>query len=157
MKTYWLIPGFALVLLGAGCALSRSQSNQVLQEVSQREAVVPPVREEPKPVEAKLAVMAAPEVTEAAPVAPRAVTVNASDFSFDPKSITAKAGEEMTITFGSVTGHHVFTIDELSISKEMSPGGSVTFIAPTTPGRYTYYCSVGPHRTLGMTGTLIVE
>jgi plastocyanin len=156
MKTVWLIPGFALLLLGAGCALSKSQTNQTPAPEPApiaEKIVATPVSgaREPEPGSRK------PEETSLEPSSPHIVTLSAGDFYFDPESISAKTGETLTITFGEITGQHVFTIDELDISEPMSAGGSVTFTVPDTKGRYTYYCSVGPHRTLGMTGTLIVE
>ncbi|MFA5946547.1 MAG: plastocyanin/azurin family copper-binding protein [Patescibacteria group bacterium] len=155
MKTVWLIPGFAVLLLGAGCALSKSQTNQVPSETT-------PIAE--KKMDAPVSGVRAPdpgsresEEASSEPSSPHIVTVDGGEFFFDPSSITAKTGETLMINFGTVTGHHIFTIDELNIAQAMTPGGSVTFTVPSTPGRYTYYCSVGPHRTLGMTGTLIVE
>ncbi len=160
MKTYWLIPGFTLLLLGAGCALSKSQTNQPI--VEKAPIRVPPTAKTGDS-QINLAMPSATVVGQAPLPATdglqptHVITMNGGEFFFDPSSITAQAGETMTINFGAVTGQHIFTIDELKISKQMTPGGSVTFTVPATPGRYTYYCSVGAHKTLGMTGTLIVE
>jgi plastocyanin len=155
MKTAWLIPGFAVLLLGAGCALSKSQTNQVSVEtapIAEKSVDTPlSVVREPEPGSRK------PEKVSTEPLSPHVVILNGGEFFFDPSNILAKAGETLTINFGTVTGRHVFAIDELNISKEMTSGGSLTLTAPSTPGRYAYYCSVGPHRTLGMTGTLVVE
>jgi len=157
MKTYWLIPGFALLLLGAGCALSKSQTNQAVIEKTPIQAPLTAKTSDSQINLAmpKAAVVASPSVD--VPPVPHVVTMSAGEFFFEPSNITAKASEELTINFGAITGQHTFTIDELKISKPLTANGSITFTVPATPGRYIYYCSVGPHRTLGMTGTLIVE
>ena len=157
MRTYWLIPGFALLLLGAGCALSKSQTNQTAQESVPE---LPTSKSEVAPLQAERAVPAeesAPALSASDSEPARVITLNAGEFYFEPSSIFAKAGEQVIINFGTVVGTHTFAIDELGISQTMTSGGSVSFTAPATSGRYTYYCSVGPHRTLGMTGTLAIE
>lgn len=85
------------------------------------------------------------------------VSMNVANYSFTPGTITATAGEAITINFGTVSGTHIFDIDELNVHQSITAGGSVTFMAPSTPGTYTYYCSVGSHRSMGMEGTLVVN
>ncbi len=157
MRTYWLIPGFSLILLGAGCALSKSQNNQVALEddwLGDMKEVTPESGNLPSQV-------MAPEIAIASNIQAeelvKTILLNGGEFFFEPAMITAQPGEELLITFGNLAGKHTFTIDELEISKPMVSGGSVSFTAPDTPGRYTYYCSEGPHKTLGMTGVLVVE
>lgn len=87
------------------------------------------------------------------------IVVNGSSFAFSPKSITVKKGEKVTILFKNTGGVHDFTIDEFDIkTKQIQSGQSeeVSF-TPTETGTFEYYCSVGNHRQMGMTGTLIVE
>ncbi len=82
------------------------------------------------------------------------------DFSFDPDSFTVKAGQEVTVTLTSNDMEHDFVLEDLDVQTETieeGETGSVTFTAPEEPGEYTYYCSVGDHRAMGMVGTMIVE
>ncbi len=103
------------------------------------------------------------------------------DTAFNPKVITVKAGEEVTLTFdntGSV--EHSFNIlnadaelehlleeahdeeaahDEIFFEvHEVAPGASVTetFTAPTEPGDYVIACLVPGMAEAGMVGTLRV-
>jgi plastocyanin len=155
MKIHWLIPFGALLLLGAGCALSRSENNAPIVESPLAQETVSADQVPSAPI---VQAQAASAITaEATPVVPRVISMKVGDFFFDPSSISAKPGEQLTIVFSGMSGHHVFTMDELQISEPIVDGGSIAITAPQTKGRYTYYCSVGPHRTLGMVGTLVVE
>lgn len=158
MRTVWLIPIFASLLIGAGCALTQSQGDQA---VDPKPAILAAPSPAPTPVKTMDAKLPPAEPTNNPPnnplPTPRIITMKAGDFFFDPKSISVKAGETVTITFTNSTGHHDFSIDELGLRQPISAGGSVTITAPSTPGRYAYYCSIGAHRTLGMEGTLVVE
>lgn len=84
------------------------------------------------------------------------VAVQADNFSFSPSTITAKPGQAVRLTF-TVDGEHTFAIDELDIERSITNGSSIDVVAPETPGKYRYYCSVGSHAALGMEGVLIVE
>ncbi|MDB5254058.1 MAG: Blue (Type 1) copper protein [Parcubacteria group bacterium] len=87
------------------------------------------------------------------------VTVNGSNFAFDPKTITVNKGDTVKITFKNVGGMHDFKIDEFNVATKKINGGesdTVTFVADKT-GSFEYYCSVGTHRQMGMKGTLIVK
>jgi plastocyanin len=93
-----------------------------------------------------------------------AVSLDASNFTYvdslgmSNPTITVSAGAEVTVTMNIAGGFHDFVIDELGVQSEAIDSGStsVTF-TPTTPGTYSYYCSVGSHRASGMEGTIIVE
>lgn len=87
------------------------------------------------------------------------ITVTASNFTFDPKTITVKKGQPVEITFKNSGGTHDFVIDEFHVKTQIIPGGQseiVTFI-PDKTGTFNYYCSVGNHRAMGMQGTITVE
>lgn len=84
------------------------------------------------------------------------VTIKTTNFAFEPKAISAKAGQKVNITFATPEGVHSFVIDGL-VNQAVSADGKVSFTAPTAPGNYPFYCGVGPHRSLGMEGTLIVK
>jgi uncharacterized cupredoxin-like copper-binding protein len=111
---------------------------------------------------------------------PKEITVGVKDeFNFDPNTFTAKAGEEVNVTFNNTgTIPHSFVIlnsgvmaeDMAGMSEEeehellvmemhdAEPGetGSETFTAPSEPGEYTFICAVPGHAEAGMTGTLTV-
>ena len=86
--------------------------------------------------------------------------VAGKEFSFEPSSITVKSGQKIKIKFRNHGGAvHNLIIEGLAIgTKTINPGddASFEFTAPAA-GTYTFYCSVGSHRQLGMEGKLIVE
>ena len=87
----------------------------------------------------------------------REITVTAKEFSYNPPAISVTAGEKVRILFKNEgTMPHDFRIEELDIgTKVISPGQTDTleFTAPSV-GTYTFFCSVGSHRQLGMEGEL---
>jgi plastocyanin len=87
------------------------------------------------------------------------VKLDASDFAYSVKKITASADSELVLEVTNVQGVHDFVIDELGVSSGRLPvGKTVRLQIPTDkPGSYQYYCSVGNHRELGMVGTLVIR
>lgn len=88
------------------------------------------------------------------------VTVEGENYTYNPSSITVKQGQKVRLTFKSTGGFHDFVIDEIEGAQSARvSGGEETVIefTPTKTGSFTYYCSVGSHRALGMEGTLIVK
>lgn len=97
-------------------------------------------------------------------------TLTATEFSFEPKEIRVKAGQEVTLTLKNAgTQAHDLVIENISaevngqqqneVRTELVQAGSqasVTF-KPLQPGTYTIYCSVPGHREAGMEAKLIVE
>ena len=85
-----------------------------------------------------------------------------SNFAFDPDRIEARPGETMVIDFVNTGGTHdiVFELEggQEARTSRISGGQSelLIFTAPSVPGEYTYYCSVGRHREFGMEGVLVV-
>jgi plastocyanin len=95
---------------------------------------------------------------EVTPGAVENVTVTGSNFTFAPKTITVKKGDTINLTFKNSGGTHDLVIDELGVRTKTIAGGAsdmVTFVA-SKAGTFTYYCSVGNHRAMGMTGTITV-
>ncbi len=88
------------------------------------------------------------------------VTVTASEFKFDPSTITAAAGQTVNVTLnntGSV--QHTFVIKEANNFKLTADPGktaSGSFTAPAA-GTYTFFCDVPGHEDAGMKGTLTVK
>jgi plastocyanin len=88
------------------------------------------------------------------------IIVEGSEFSYNPSSISLKAGEGVRLTFNNVgTVPHNLVIDELGVTtKTIDPGESDTVeFTATDSGSYTFYCSVDSHRARGMEGELMVE
>ena len=85
------------------------------------------------------------------------VSMEGGNFFFAPKTINAKPGEKVKITFTKNVGFHTFVIDEIGLKYAIKQGEAVSFTAPTAPGSYAFYCDVGSHRANGMEGVLIVK
>ena len=87
-------------------------------------------------------------------------TVEASEFSFNPSSITVNKGDRVKITFKNVgSAVHNFVIDELGVSTNtLSPGGieTIEFIADRS-GTSAFYCSIPGHRSAGVEGQITVS
>lgn len=88
---------------------------------------------------------------------PKTVDMTSGNFFFEPSTITAKAGQEVTLTFTENDGFHTFVIDEIDFKTQVAKDKAVTFTVPDQPGSYAFYCDVGNHRAAGMEGVLIVE
>jgi uncharacterized cupredoxin-like copper-binding protein len=85
-------------------------------------------------------------------------TVTMVDIAFQPDSLTIPANTDVTVSLPNTGASlHNFSIDELGISVDVSPGdtGSATINAPA--GTYEFYCNVPGHREAGMVGTLTVQ
>ena len=89
----------------------------------------------------------------------REITVKSSSFRFEPAEVRVGAGEQVTIALTSKDILHDFVIDDPAFHVEATRAtpGRGGLRAPSTPGRYTVYCSVAGHREAGMVGTLVVE
>jgi plastocyanin len=79
--------------------------------------------------------------------------------TFDRSELRAKVGETVALRLeNSDASGHSFDIDAFNVHVPMPPGKpALALFKPTTPGTYTFYCSVPGHREAGMVGTLIVE
>ena len=96
------------------------------------------------------------------PGASGTVDLSATDFKFDPSEPTVKSGN---VTFnlkndGQVT--HSLEIEDVSgedkeLEGEVSPGSDGTRTADLKPGTSEFYCPVGYHREMGMTGEITVK
>jgi len=86
-------------------------------------------------------------------------TVDGTNFAFNPSEIKVKKGDTVKIVFKDDDGQHNLVIDGYNVSTNLIGPGSqdtIEFVADTV-GEFEYYCSVGSHRALGMSGKLIVE
>jgi plastocyanin len=85
------------------------------------------------------------------------VQIEAQNFSFSPKTIEVRQGEEIHFQVNNKGGFHSFAIPEYSID-EKTPEGQVTEIRWTADkkGTFEFNCSVGDHASKGMKGTITV-
>lgn len=86
-------------------------------------------------------------------------TVDGSNYSFVPNSITVNKGDTVKITFKDDDGLHNLSIEGYNVSTAtLSAGGSSTveFVADKV-GTFEYFCNVDSHREKGMVGTLKVQ
>ncbi len=88
------------------------------------------------------------------------VTVEGSEFAYQPSTISAKPGEKVTVNFKNIgTVEHTFVIKDLNFKLTAQPGQTVsgTFTAPATAGSYEIHCDVAGHTEAGMVGKLTVQ
>jgi len=86
-------------------------------------------------------------------------TVDGTNYAFSPSEIRVKKGDTVRIIFKDDEGQHNLIVDGYNLSTNLIGEGSqdtIQFVADKT-GEFEYYCSVGSHRALGMSGKLIVE
>ena len=93
---------------------------------------------------------------EAAPA--DAVELVATDFAFEPSSLTLDAAGEHTLALANEGEFpHALAFDDLDAATgNVDPGASGEVTVELEPGSYTLYCPVGNHRDQGMEGTLVV-
>ncbi len=103
------------------------------------------------------------------------ISVQMSDFKFDPSTWTVSAGKTVTVDLNNTASvAHTWTVMKTPISGsysaanqsdiyfnsgQVAPGTTktVTFTAPSTPGDYQVICTVPGHFEAGMVGHLIVK
>ena len=101
-----------------------------------------------------VASFAALSAQEAAPSGATAqpTTVAIDNFTFEPGTLTVKAGQPITWTNRDDIPHTVISDDGAFHSKALDTDDKFTF-TPTKPGTYTYFCSIHPK----MTGKIVVK
>lgn len=108
----------------------------------------------------------APAESATAPAVATTINLSAENFAFvdasgqENPTLVVPAGAPVTVNLNTTQSFHDFVVEGMSGAATDAIGvgasDSVTF-TPTEPGEYTYYCSIGSHREMGMVGTLIVE
>jgi len=82
--------------------------------------------------------------------------ITVRDFAYVAPTVTIDAGK--SVRWRSTTGtFHTITPEgnQAFAERQMNSSGETFEVRFDTPGRYRYFCSV--HRTLGMTGEVIVR
>ena len=87
-----------------------------------------------------------------AEAAPSPAEVKIDNFTFEPSTLTVKAGTTITWTNRDDIPHTVVSADFLFRSKALDTDDKFTFKLEK-PGTYSYFCSIHPK----MTGKVIVE
>jgi plastocyanin len=78
--------------------------------------------------------------------------VKIDNFTFNPATITVKAGTTVTWTNGDDIPHTVVGTTKVFKSNVLDTDGKFSFTF-TTPGSYEYFCSLHPH----MKASIVVE
>ncbi len=90
-----------------------------------------------------------------------AIPVTGSEYKFDPSTVTAKAGQRVTVSFkNSGTLAHNFTVQNITSTDAglAQPGQTVTVqFTPSQAGTYRIVCTQPGHEQLGMVGQLVVQ
>lgn len=137
--------------------------NNMSSPVATQPVAVAPVPQAPVPVAPAAvsvptpAVPVAPDITTAPVV--KSFTVTGKNFSFEPKTLAVAKGDTVKITLNNVEGFHDLKIDEFQAATKHIQAGqqdTIQFVADKS-GAFEFYCSVGEHRQMGMTGTLTVK
>lgn len=85
----------------------------------------------------------------------KTISITASRFTFEPKEINIKKGEEVTLVIASKDVSHGLVIDDLGVRTEIKKGqaATVTFTpatAGTFEGRCAHFCGSG-HGSMTLT------
>ena len=71
------------------------------------------------------------------------------------QNLLLRRGQNVKLTFKNLEGFHDLVFDNLPLETKQIKAGEediVEFTAPTKPGEYTFYCSVGNHQGYGNGG-----
>ncbi len=102
-----------------------------------------------------------------APAAPKlapenghySVLIDETNFKFTPSVIHVTKGDQVTLTLKTDEGVHNLFLSGYDIrtdAKKTGQTATLDFTADKT-GTFDFWCEVGSHKVLGMTGKLIVE
>ena len=115
------------------------------------------------------------DVSPMSPLAPQQITPSSNDqlvgkvlklsvsnFGFSPKELTAKPGEQVTLSVTSTDGAHTLMFDDpamTAVNLAINPLKTVatTFNAPTKKGEYVFRCDIPGHTERGESGRLIIK
>ena len=96
-----------------------------------------------------------------ASAAAQSVAINVMDFMIEPNDVEV-AGPTVTIdvTSNGPTPHNLTVRDAsgqvVMGTEDLSAGDTATISAEIEPGKYTIFCALPGHESLGMSGTLTV-
>lgn len=88
------------------------------------------------------------------------ITVNGSEFKFEPGSINLKKGQRVKLTLKN-TGKfpHNFVISDLSVSTKTIQAGESDMVefTPDRDGSFSFICTVDEHAAKGMKGSATIQ
>lgn len=90
-------------------------------------------------------------LARAKPIAVADITIR--NFSFSPGAVKVHPGQRVKVTNGDTVAHTVTSLTGKFDTGDVSPGRTVTLVAPRKPGRYPYRCTIHQY----MTGMLVVS
>lgn len=82
------------------------------------------------------------------------LTLKQVNYQFSPAKVTVASGDTITVSDTNPSTPHTFTVQGTSIDVSNDGRQSQAVTIDLKPGTYDFYCRI--HRSLGMTGTLIV-
>ena len=86
-----------------------------------------------------------------------AVVVETTNVAFVPETLQARGGEVTVALRNRDLFWHTFTIDALGVEVRSPVGRLRTATFEARPGRYSFYCAIPGHASLGVRGTLTVR
>lgn len=90
-----------------------------------------------------------------------ALTATEQDFSISLSEDKLKAGSYTITVVNNGSATHDLAVEENGTTKATSdkvpPGGKTTLTVDLDAGQYTFYCSIGNHRAMGMEKTVTVS
>jgi plastocyanin len=80
-------------------------------------------------------------------------TITIKNFAFSPGSLRVRPGQKVRVVNKDSVAHTVTSTTGKFNTGDVNPGKTVTFTAPTKPGKYPYRCNIHQY----MTGMLVVS
>lgn len=154
MKKILLLSVLAISAL-SGCshtAPEKAPTATQIPVVDTTPVVTPAV---PEKAPAKSVTVNAPAVKPVQKPASITVSMDSGNFFFKPNVLKAKVNQPVTVNFTN-SGFHTFVIDELGVKVSLQGATGTGSFTPTKVGTFQFYCDVGPHKSMGMFGTLTV-
>lgn len=91
---------------------------------------------------------------------PGAIRIGASEYKFDPATVTEPSGSTTFELVNSGTTEHEFEIfqggNAIGKINAVAPGKTGNLTVTLSTGDYTYVCRLAAHDALGMKGTLAI-
>lgn len=88
------------------------------------------------------------------------ITVNATEFDFEPRTIVVDQGQTLTIVLendGALSHNlHIPALD-VEMTSIQTDGMTRHTFTPETAGTFAFHCAVPGHKQAGMKGTLKVQ
>jgi plastocyanin len=158
-----IVIGLIVLIIIAVGVVAYTQRHTLSSQLNGKSAVTSaPVQDTQavSPTSAAMSPEASPSGGEAMTAEEKTVTVEGSEFKFNPMAITLTKGEKVKIVFKNAGNYpHNLTIADLNVmTKTIQPGQSDTVeFTPSKAGTFTMICGVDSHAEKGMKGTVTVQ